>query len=110
MTPRSAPESSSTQRSRILSLLISARGGWVSLPEIAALACQYNSRLLDLRRLGFRIENRTKEVDGARHSWYRLVSNPVESAPSTTPVAGSNERSFPARQQELFPHGDRSVR
>lgn len=45
------------QRSQILRLLISARGSWVPLPKIAELACQYNARLYELRRLGFRIAN-----------------------------------------------------
>jgi hypothetical protein len=79
---RPAPESSSSQRGRILRLLSEAHGGWVPSPEIAACAQQYNSRLFDLRRLGFRIENRTEEIDGARHSWFRLVPTS-----STAPAA-----------------------
>jgi hypothetical protein len=60
----------STQRSRILALLTAARGGWVSLPEILQLGiAQYNSRFLDLRRLGFCIENRR----AAQQSFFRLV-------------------------------------
>lgn len=66
-----------TQRDRILRLLIDARGAWVPLPEIIELAAQYNARILELRRLGFNIENRTERVDGARHSWFRLVSSPA---------------------------------
>lgn len=61
-----------TQRARILRLLIDARGAWVPLPEIMACAAQYNARILELRRLGFDIENRTEIVDGVRHSWFRL--------------------------------------
>jgi hypothetical protein len=60
-------------------LLISARGGWVPSPDIAAIAQQYNARLFELRRLGFQIENRTEEINGARHSWFRLV--PISSTP-----------------------------
>ena len=79
-----AGDSRSTERARILDLLTSARGGWVPLPEIAALAAQYNARIFELRRVGFAIINRTAERDGVRVSWFRLVSNPpaIESARS----------------------------
>jgi Helix-turn-helix domain len=63
-----------TQRARILHLLIEANGSWVSLTDILDLRIgQYNARLWDLRRSGHTIENRTEKVDGAVHSWYRLV-------------------------------------
>jgi hypothetical protein len=62
-----------SQRARILGLLVSARGGWVASPEITALAAQYNARLHELRRMGFHIENRIRDVDGTRHSWFRLI-------------------------------------
>jgi len=65
-----------TQREQILNLLFSARGGWVPLPKIAACAAQYNARVLELRRLGYRIANRTQDVNGVRHSWFRLESGP----------------------------------
>src|SRR5438034_3026465 len=64
---------SKTQRAAILRLLIEARGAWVPLPEIMACAAQYNARVLELRRLGFHVENKTERVNGARHSWFRLV-------------------------------------
>jgi hypothetical protein len=63
-----------TQRAAILRLLLDAKGGWVPLPEIMRCAAQYNSRIFELRRLGFTVENRT-ERDGSGNvlSWYRLV-------------------------------------
>jgi hypothetical protein len=112
----SAPESANTQRGRILRLLIDARGGWVPSPEIAAMAQQYNSRLLELRRLNFRIENRTEEVDGVRRSWFRLIPGPVQVEPATPPAAdhvipvNPQTRSAGAATsdpaQELLPFGD----
>ena len=64
------------QRGRILRILIDAHGAWVSLPEILALGiAQYGARILELRRQGFIIENRTEHVDGERHSWFRLVKS-----------------------------------
>lgn len=65
-----------TQRDRILGVLIQARGQWVELPEIMECAAQYNARLFELRRLGFRIENRIRDVGGVRHSWFRLIPAP----------------------------------
>ncbi len=65
------------QRSRILGVLIAAHGTWVPLPEIIECAAQYNARIFELRRLGFRIANRTREVDGRRCSWFRLESRPA---------------------------------
>jgi len=76
---KNAPENAKTQRSKILRLLIEARGSWVPSPEIADCALQYNARLFELRRLGFLIENKT-ETDpetGVRRSWFRLVSSPL---------------------------------
>jgi Helix-turn-helix domain len=68
---RQITNSLSTQRSRILALLIAARGGWVSLPEILDLRIsQYNVRLMELRGMGFRIENRR---EAQRKSFFRLV-------------------------------------
>jgi hypothetical protein len=84
------------QRSKILGLLIDAHGGWISLPEIADCAVQYNARIYELRRLGFGIENRISEVDGVRKSWFRLKSIPTSvnasQAKSATPA---KETSFP---------------
>jgi hypothetical protein len=77
---------SKTQRAAILRLLIDARGAWVPLPQILALGiAQYNARLWELRRLGFVIENKSESADGARHSWYRLVSSPTPPAPTPKP-------------------------
>jgi hypothetical protein len=108
---RAAPESANTQRAKILGLLIAARGQWVPLLEISACACQYGARIFEARRLGFRIENRTKEIDGVRRSWFRLISGPVQIEPSTSPAAERddnpqtippNEKSDPREQLQLF--------
>lgn len=64
--------SRASQRQRILELLLSARGDWVPLPKVQACAAQYNARLYELRRLGFRITNRICKVHGQRHSWFRI--------------------------------------
>ena len=82
------------QCGRILGRLIDARGDWVPLPDILACAAQYNARIFELRRLGFSIENRTEDIDGVRHSWFRLVNSPVLEPPRSEdpkPVAHSTD-------------------
>lgn len=70
------------QSEKILSLLRSAHGAWVPLPEILALCiAQYNTRIFELRKRGLNIENRTETVDGVKHSWFRLVDSPALPAP-----------------------------
>ncbi len=62
-----------TQRAKILAVLLRAHGEWVPLYKIAPLACQYGSRIYELRKLGFVIENRTqRRADGVCMSWFRL--------------------------------------
>ncbi len=86
-----------SQRQRILELLLSARGDWVPLPRVQACAAQYNARLYELRRLGFRITNRIREVSGQRHSWFRIE-------PAVTPVNRSeHENIAPAATGLSFP-------
>jgi len=92
---RPAPESSSSQRARILRLLIEARGREVPLPEIAACACQYGARIFSLRKRGFVILNRTEERDGVRHSFFRLVSSPAQAEPSTAAERDDNPQTIP---------------
>lgn len=92
-----------SQREEILALLMSARGGWVPVPLIAGRAAQYNARIFELRRSGYRILNRTEDVEGQKHSWFRLErgsdgkppsvtdSSPSPSVPSSFPEFGSLE-------------------
>lgn len=81
-------DSRATQRGRILELLIDARGEWVPLPKIVACAAQYNARIFELRHLGFRIKNRTREVGGEKHSWFRLEveTKPVQAVSAVLPA------------------------
>ena len=67
----------STQRSRLLALLQSRRGQWVPLPEILSLGfSQFGARILELRRDGHAITNKTEHRAGKVLSWYRLDSEP----------------------------------
>ena len=97
-----------TQRAQILELLIAACGAWVPLSTILVLGiAQYNARIFELRRLGFHILNRTEEVNGVRHSWFRLelgsTKEPVPAKASTEqPAASSGSLSFP-QYGELVP-------
>lgn len=63
-----------TQRDRILSLFQSRQNEWVPLPDILDLRIsQFGARILELRRLGYDIRNRTEHRGGQVHSWFRLV-------------------------------------
>jgi len=93
-----------TQRDQILAILISARGGWVPLPEILELAAQYGARIHELRGLGYRIENRKEGRDGKRNSYFRLVSSiadPTGVGPASTEggaVFAGNSAPHPLRE------------
>ena len=82
MSRYDAPPNADSQCGLLLRLLESRRGGWIPLPDILALGiAQYNTRIKELRDdWGFAIENKTETVDGVRHSWFRLVEKPAQSA------------------------------
>lgn len=85
-----------TQRAKILDLLVEARSGWVSLFAIRERASQYNARIFELRRLGFRIENKIGDLDGVRMSWFRLLARPsADHAPQQIDSASPTTKSFP---------------
>jgi hypothetical protein len=75
---RQATDSRSTQRGRILALLIAAHGDWGPLQKILELKIsQFGARIHELRHeRGFPIENRTEVVNGTKHSCYRLQIGP----------------------------------
>ena len=68
----------SSQRDRILRRLEEREGRWVPLYEILPLAAQYGARLFELRRMGYRIENRVERCNGVVRSWFRLVAPQVQ--------------------------------
>jgi hypothetical protein len=68
-----------TQNYTVLDELVRARRvgvheGWVSMPMLAASCGGFavHSRVADLRKLGWTIANKIRQVDGKRRSWYRL--------------------------------------
>jgi hypothetical protein len=64
-----------TQRDKLLAALSLRAPEWVPLPQILELGiAQYNARILELRRQGFRIENRR---DSEQKTFFRLL--PAES-------------------------------
>jgi hypothetical protein len=68
----------SRQNEDLLALLRAYGHSWVPLPEIIRLGiARYGARVLELRRMGFKIENRTEFKDGVCRSWYRLVEGPA---------------------------------
>lgn len=65
------------QQQKIYNLLKSHVNEWVGLPLLLSLGvAQYNSRILELRRMGYRIENKQLGiVNGQKHTAFRLVEN-----------------------------------
>lgn len=83
----SMKDSRATQRGRILELLTSADGAWVPLPKILELKIsQFGARILELRRSGLNIRNRTEIIDGRRHSWYRIELREQSAPASAVPT------------------------
>jgi len=76
------------------STLIETSGEWVGLLAILDLrVSQYGARIFELRKLGFRIKNKTEMKNGIRHSWFRLVgglqalpAQPVLQSPGSQPI------------------------
>ncbi len=62
-----------TQRGRILRLLQESSNQWVPSYQLANIALQYGARVLELRRQGYKIENKLQDVDGETHGAFRLV-------------------------------------
>ena len=93
-------DSSQIQRSQVLEKLINARGGRVPLPEILACAAQYNSRIFDLRKLGFRIVNERERVNGQIHTWFRLISGP--NTPDDQKLQRQNRKPGACGMEKLF--------
>ena len=65
-----------TQNDRILTRLCQAVGDWVSLPDLVACSGAYavHSRVADLRKAGYVIEQESVRRAGKVHSFYRLIS------------------------------------
>lgn len=69
------PERRPTQTARIVALLRERSPHWVPLPDILELRIsQYSARIFQARHeWGLNIENRCENVDGVKHSWFRLI-------------------------------------
>ena len=62
------------QQRKIADFILERPNQWIPLPEILALGiAQYSARILEDRRKGLVIENRTAWVGSKRHSWFRIV-------------------------------------
>jgi hypothetical protein len=57
---------------------------------------QYNSRIFELRKSGFNIENRTESIEGIRHSWFRLVGQDTLRDPNSDWYIEATGRPRPA--------------
>ena len=84
-----------TQRQKLLELLQSRPNQWIPLPEIMRLGlAQYNARILELRHSGYKIENKIQDIEGIRHSWFKLVPQP------DIQLTRCSKTSFTSREEE----------
>jgi hypothetical protein len=88
-----------SQRAKILGALIAAGGGEVPSIELSRISLQYNARLLELRRLGFRIVSRTERGPGAIQGFFHLERG-----------AGVRAEPRSPHQQELALTGEENAR
>lgn len=74
-TTHTSTEAGCSQCDRILSLLTEANGEWVAMPFLAIKSGSYNvhSRISDLRKRGFSIEQESKIEKGSTKSFYKLL-------------------------------------
>ena len=65
-----------TQRQRMAAVFESRPNQWIPLPYILEMKIsQYGARILELRRAGMEIENKTATINGQKHSWFRYVKD-----------------------------------
>lgn len=88
-----------TQPRKILEILLAANGNEVPLADIMSCAAQYNACIHHLRKVGYKIINRTETRNGIKHSWYRLETGaPVTDGPARTHGATENRANGPRTQ------------
>lgn len=61
------------QREKIKKLFEERPDTWIPLHEFLEIAAQYGARILELRRRGMNIENKTRHLEGRTLSWFRWV-------------------------------------
>jgi hypothetical protein len=99
-TPSGAPENSHhQQRAAILSVLATAKGGWVPLSEIAECSEFWGVRIHELRQRGFTIGSKGL---GSPHAFFRLgTGEDVESEPGVAlNAAAADASTFPGSAAE----------
>lgn len=73
-----------TQNDRILVVLQFQQRDWTPMPKLVEISGSYNvhSRIAELRKRGHRVECKiTHHKNGAKHSFYRLVSGNNDERP-----------------------------
>ena len=66
-----------SQADKILERLLQTPGEWVPMPELYQVSGAFavHSRVSDLRKRHFKIEQQNVLMNGVQHSYYRLVPN-----------------------------------
>jgi hypothetical protein len=88
------------QAAKILAILRTADGNWVSALELARVSLQYSARIFELRRLGHEIENKTVMSGRRKYGYFRLV--PQQSAAMRRAMDSIRPRGEAATPTTLF--------
>ena len=65
-----------SQSQRILWLLAASFPSWTPAPELGKISLQFCTRIFELRRAGWLIENRLEQEGTKKRSFYRLGAKP----------------------------------
>jgi hypothetical protein len=101
------------QRQRVLERLLEARGHPVPVYELARIALQYNTRIKELRALGFNItcHETTAADDGSRHTAFSLSpllsnSEHIPNLPMSSLATGGNQQHSSKKPTGSLDEGD----
>ena len=65
-----------SQTDKLINYLHMAEGQWVGLPTLVSVCGGFaiHSRASDAKRRGVNIENRVENINGKKHSFYRILA------------------------------------
>ena len=71
-----------SKQTKILQELKSKPNQWISMPYLVSVSGTYKvgTRISDLRKLGYTIENKKDIIDGETHSFYKLIEEGKQSS------------------------------
>ncbi len=96
------------QRQRTLDVLLAAHGREVPSVVLSRISLQYGARVKELRKLGFRIVNRTERRDGQVYGYFRLETGMPTTQGTTSIEEPESEPNSPSPEATGSLFGDLS--